>query len=243
MSKLQQQIHKHVFQYICIVSVCFVSRTKTRARIKKPFTSPFYQKPKVSQNPPAMSSDSDSDSDRYSSIKQEKRSPSPIPRRSLKGKTSQNNTINISRNEKDDPNASLIREGGFQNRPSIEDYLAKRTALIIDDTSRKESPLYAEDLLDDCDEEEVWMIQCPRDINIEKLVGTKLNLNGARHKAKKEKVPLEYESEIINNERFVTVMCKSRERRPSHRLVSLKPTGLIRVQAKLEVRQYCLYIF
>lgn len=181
-----------------------------------------------------MSSDSDSDTVQ-SSIKREKRTPSPI-RRSLKAKTSHNTSANNSYKEKDDPNASIIREGGFQHRPSIEEYLAKRSTLTIVDSSRKESPLDAEDLLENGDEEEVWLIQCPRDVNIEKLVGVRLNLDGERHKAKKEKVPLEYESEAIQKDRFVTVMCKSRERRPTHRMVSLKPAGLVRVQAKLEVR-------
>lgn len=180
-----------------------------------------------------MSSDSDSDSG--SSIKREKRTPSPVTKRSLKSKHSLNNSANNSHKEKADHNASLIREGGFQNRPSIEEYLARRTALTVIDSSRKETPIFAEDLLEDGDEEEVWLIQCPQDINIEKLVGTKLNLNGQRHKAKKEKVPLEYESELIDKDRFVTIMCKSRERRPTHRMVSLKPAGLIRVKAKLEV--------
>lgn len=187
-----------------------------------------------------MSSGSDSESDIQSSIiKQEKRTPSPTSRRSLKSRTSLNNSIRSGHKEKAaDPNASLIREGGFQHRPSIEDYLAKRTELTIVDSSRKESALDAEALLENDDnEEEVWLIQCPRDINIEKLVGSKLHLDGKRHKAKKEKVPLEYESEVIHKKRFVTVMCKSRKRRPSHRMVSIKPAGLIRVQAKLEVRK------
>lgn len=182
-----------------------------------------------------MSSDDDSDS--RSSIKQEKRTPSPSPRRSLKAPTKHNGSLNGSRTkEPADPNATLLREGGFQHRAAIEEYLAKRTALHIVDTARKQTPLDAEDLPQLGDDEEVWLIQCPHDVNIEQLVGLKLNLDGQRHKAKREKVPLEYESETLHKERFLTVMCKSNERRPSHRMVSLKPAGLIRVQAKLEVK-------
>lgn len=178
---------------------------------------------------------SDSGSDSGLPIKREIHSPSPDSKGKRLKKKHKNRSLNDSTSTKDKSNVSLIREGGFNNQRSIEEYLANRTSLEVVDTEHKSAPITAEELLRD-DEEEVWLVQCPSNVDIDQLVGMKLNLNGKRHKAKQEQVALEYESEIVNDkERFWTVMCKSKNSRPSHRMVSLKPTGMIRVRAKLTV--------
>lgn len=175
-----------------------------------------------------MSSTDDSDADHsVVIIKEESRSPSPAERRHSKHNTS-------SKSYK--TNKELMQECKFRHKDSIKNYLKRRDTLHIIDPALKKSALDADDILGD--DEEVWLVQCSRNVDIETIVGTNLNLNGDRHKVKGGSASLEYSSELIGekNQNFVNVMCKKNgKRRIHHQIISLKPAGIIRVQNKLKV--------
>lgn len=129
-------------------------------------------------------------------------------------------------------NADVLRRAAFRHHTSIEQMLAKRTDLRLVDVHQQPASMGGADVLGP--DEEIWMVQCARNVPVQQLVGLKLNLGGARKTARlSDDLAIEYQSDAAVG-RTHSMVCRSHGAR-RHELVSFQPVGTVRVHKEIQV--------
>lgn len=140
--------------------------------------------------------------------------------------------VNNRKNNKGTPRSSknILDQGRYRNEKTLEVYLSNKPNLeIADPKGNRTATLSTEDLDEN---EEIWFVQCPRNVSIEKLVGQKIKLNGKTNVLNigADQQQFEYNTEQINDPKYSTIINKSHDGRAPHCAISFLPSGLIRIR-------------
>lgn len=118
---------------------------------------------------------------------------------------------------------------------TLSTYLDERPHIKVLSANRNPTALAKPTLGDD---EEVWLIQCPKNVPIENLIDKTLKLNGRRHVVADDQASKSYEYYAAEEEchqengRFYTAICKSDEN-DRHQAFSFQAAGVIRFKEEL----------
>lgn len=120
---------------------------------------------------------------------------------------------------------------------SLATYLDKRPHIKVLSANRNPTALAKPKLSDD---EEVWLVQCPKNVPIENLIDKTLKLNGRRHVLSDDTTSKSYEyyadkaAAVADdeNDHFYTAICKS-EQNDCHQAFSFRSAGVIRFKEEL----------
>lgn len=120
---------------------------------------------------------------------------------------------------------------------SLATYLDKRPHIKVLSANRNPTALAKPKLSDD---EEVWLVQCPKNVPIENLIDKTLKLNGRRHVLSDDITSKSYEYYADKavavaddeNDHFYTAICKS-EQNDCHQAFSFRSAGVIRFKEEL----------
>lgn len=114
---------------------------------------------------------------------------------------------------------------------NLSDYLEQNSQLTP--KSSKESIFSADDITND---DEIFIIQCPKSISIEKLTDKKIKLNGKKTITEKNLI-IEIDSSTFGDAdiNYSTLLCNTKMKKSDNvQSVSFKPAGFIKIQTRID---------
>lgn len=135
------------------------------------------------------------------------------------------------RKKKSKSQSLTINRGDQPKHTNLSDYLEKNSQ-ITTKSATKESSFSAEDITSD---DEIYLIQCPKTIDIERLNGTKIKSTGKKTITEKDFI-VEIESNAFGDHvNFSTLLCNERSKKSKNiQAISFQPTGFIKIQKRVD---------